>query len=53
VLVCQACGDETSTGKGWRAHMTDFETEPEIGIFCGSCAESEFDATPWYDPDET
>ena len=52
MLVCQACGDESPTGRGWRAYVTDFEGEAEIGIFCSDCAEREFDPTPWHDPED-
>jgi len=52
VLVCRACGDESPTGRGWRAYVTDFEAEPELGIFCENCTEREFDPTPWHDPED-
>ena len=52
MLVCHTCGETSSTGEGWRAYMTDFEAEPEVGIFCTGCAEREFDPTPWWHPED-
>lgn len=34
-LVCEECGAESATGKGWRAYITESEFAPaEVGVYC-------------------